>query len=83
MRSNSLENAWRLHETRSNGGESMTTKLPTIASLQRKIERLEAQVQSARDLNLRISSSDMRVVLQNADMRLMLKQIAEMAGEVA
>lgn len=60
----------------------MNAKPPTIASLQRKIERLEAQVQAARDLNLRISAADMNTVLQNADMRLMLKQIAEMAEGV-
>lgn len=59
----------------------MNAKPPTIASLQRKIERLEAQLQAAQALNLRISNSDMRAVLENADMRKMLAQIAEMAGE--
>lgn len=57
----------------------MSEKKPTIASLQRKIERLEAQVQSARELNLRISDCDMRTVLQNADMSEQLRQIAEIA----
>ena len=61
----------------------MSTKTPTVAQLLRKIERLEAQVQSARELNLRIAGSDMTAILQNADMRLMLKQIADLAGEVA
>lgn len=58
----------------------MSTK-PTIASLQRKIERLEAQLQAAQALNLRISGSDMRGVLQNADMRVLLAQIAALAQE--
>lgn len=61
----------------------MTTAKPTVASLQRKIERLEAQLASAHALNLRISSSDWDMVLKNADMRLSLEQIAEMAREAA
>lgn len=58
----------------------MSEKKPTITSLQRKIERLEAQVKSAMELNLRISNCDMRTVIQNADMREQLRQIAEIAG---
>ena len=61
----------------------MTTAKPTVASLQRKIERLEAQLASAQALNLRISSSDWDMVLKNADMRLVLEQIAQMAREAA
>ena len=61
----------------------MTTAKPTVASLQRKIERLEAQLASAHALNLRIGSSDWDTVLKNADMRLALEQIAEMAREAA
>ena len=61
----------------------MTTAKPTVASLQRKIERLEAQLASAHALNLRISSSDWDMVLKNADMRLVLEQIAEMARGAA
>jgi hypothetical protein len=59
----------------------MSTK-PTIASLQRKIERLEAQLQAAQALNLRISRCDWDTVLQNADMRTLLAQIAQMAQEM-
>jgi len=59
----------------------MTEKPPTIAQLKRKIERLEAQVQAAQALNLRISRSDFRTVMENADQREKLRQIAEMAGE--
>ena len=61
----------------------MTTAKPTVASLQRKIERLEAQLASAQALNLRISASDWDMVLKNADMRLVLEQIAQMAREAA
>lgn len=60
----------------------MTTKLQSNAALLRKIERLEAQLESAKALNLRIGSNDFRVVLENADMREQLRQIAEMASEV-
>ena len=62
----------------------MSDKHPqSIAQLKRKIERLEAQVQAAMALNLRISDADMRVVMKNADMRELLRQIAEMAGVAA
>lgn len=57
----------------------MSDKKPTISSLQRKIERLEAQLASAHALNLRISGSDWDTVLENADMREQLRQIAEIA----
>lgn len=59
----------------------MTTAKPTVASLQRKIERLEAQLASAHALNLRIGSNDWDMILKNADMRVALEQIAEMARE--
>lgn len=55
-------------------------KKPTVAQLLRKIDRLEAQLQAARDLNKRIGSCDFQQTLQNADMRMLLLQIAEMAG---
>ena len=55
-------------------------KPPTNAQLQRKIERLEAQLQAAQALNLRIGSTDYAMVLKNADMRVLLAQIAEMAS---
>lgn len=61
----------------------MTTAKPTVASLQRKIERLEAQLASAHALNLRIGSSDWDRVFQNSDMRVALEQIAEIAREAA
>ena len=57
----------------------MSDKKPTIASLQRKIERLEAQLASAQALNLRIGNSDWDTVLENAYMREQLRQIAEIA----
>jgi len=59
----------------------MSEKKPTVASLQRKVERLEAQLRAANDLNLRISGSDWDTVLENADMREQLRQIAEIAQE--
>ncbi len=58
----------------------MSETKPTIASLQRKIERLEAQLQAAKDFNMRNMSVDMQTVISNADMRILLAQIAEMAG---
>ena len=57
----------------------MSEKKPTIASLQRKIERLEAQLKAAHALNLRIGSNDWSTFLENADMREQLRQIAEIA----
>lgn len=59
----------------------MSDKKPTVASLQRKIQRLEAQLASAHELNLRISNNDWDTVLKNADMRVTLEQIAYMARE--
>lgn len=64
------------------GGGEVSAAKPTIASLQRKIERLEARLQAAQALNLRINGCDMQTVVQNADRRELLRQIAEMAGGV-
>ena len=57
-----------------------TDKPPTIAQLQRRIARLEAQVQAALQLNLRISNTGFDIVMENADMRLKLQQIAQLTG---
>ena len=59
----------------------MSTAKPTIAALQRKIERLEAQLASAHALNLRIGSSDWDMVMKNADRRVALEQIAQIARD--
>ena len=64
------------------GSKSMTEKKPTVAALLRKIGRLEAQLQAARDFNLRISACDMDLAIKNADMREQLRQIAEIAQGV-
>lgn len=54
----------------------MSKKPQTNAALLRKVARLEAQLKAAQDLNLRISSSDMRTVMQNADLKLRIEQAA-------
>ena len=59
----------------------MTPSKPqTIAQLKRRVERLEAQVQAALQLNLRISNTGFDIVMENADMRLKLQQIAQLTG---
>ncbi len=54
----------------------MSMKPQSNATLLRKVARLEAQLKAAQDLNLRISSSDMRTVMQNADLKLRIEQAA-------
>lgn len=62
------------------GGCAVNEKQPTVSQLKRTIERLEAQLEAANELNLRIGSGNFRTVIENADARLVLRQIAEMAG---
>jgi hypothetical protein len=64
------------------GGCAMNEAKPTVAQLKRTIERLEAQLEAANELNLRIGSGNFRTVIENADARLVLRQIAEMVGGV-
>lgn len=62
----------------------MTNKPQTVAQLRRKVERLEAQVKAAMELNLRISGADCRVVMENADRKERMRQAIEilLGGDV-
>ena len=54
----------------------------SAAALRRKIERLEAQLKAAQDLNLRIGASDMQMVRRNTEMDARMKQAARLlSGE--